>query len=56
MPQPNIILIVIDDLPCGDLRCYGSTFHDTPVLDRLAGQESDLRTRTLRVRCVCRGG
>ena len=34
--QPNIIFILIDDLGCRDLGCYGSTFYETPVLDRLA--------------------
>jgi arylsulfatase A-like enzyme len=34
---PNIVLITTDDLGWADLACYGSTFHETPVLDRLAG-------------------
>lgn len=33
---PNVILIVADDLGAMDLGCYGSTFHRTPHLDRLA--------------------
>src|SRR5437763_12309816 len=33
---PNVILIVADDLGGRDLGCYGSTFHKTPHLDRLA--------------------
>ncbi len=33
---PNVILIVADDLGWADLGCYGSTFHRTPHLDRLA--------------------
>lgn len=37
MPQPNILLIVIDDLGWRDLTCYGSSFYETPHLDRLAG-------------------
>lgn len=36
--QPNIVLIVADDLGWSDLACYGNTFHQTPHLDRLAGQ------------------
>jgi arylsulfatase A-like enzyme len=34
--QPDIILVLIDDLGWRDLTCYGSTFHETPNLDRLA--------------------
>lgn len=36
--QPNIILILIDDLGWRDLGCYGSTFYETPNLDRLAAE------------------
>jgi arylsulfatase A-like enzyme len=35
-PPPNVVLIVADDLGWADLGCYGSTFHRTPNLDRLA--------------------
>lgn len=34
--QPNIIFILIDDMGWRDLGCYGSTFYETPHLDRLA--------------------
>ncbi|MDX1965983.1 MAG: sulfatase-like hydrolase/transferase [Planctomycetaceae bacterium] len=34
--RPNVILIVADDLGAHDLGCYGSKFHRTPELDRLA--------------------
>ena len=34
--QPNILLIVADDLGWTDLGCYGSTFYETPHLDQLA--------------------
>lgn len=35
---PNVVLIVIDDLGWADLGCYGSRYHRTPNLDRLAAQ------------------
>jgi arylsulfatase A-like enzyme len=34
--RPNIVFILVDDLGWADLGCYGSTFHETPHLDRLA--------------------
>lgn len=33
---PNVVLIVADDLGAMDLGCYGSKFHRTPNLDKLA--------------------
>lgn len=33
---PNIIFILIDDLGYGDIGCFGSTFYETPHIDRLA--------------------
>ncbi len=36
--QPNVILILIDDLGWGDLGCYGNDFVDTPRIDRLAAE------------------
>jgi len=36
--QPNILFILIDDLGWRDLSCYGSTFYETPRLDRLAAE------------------
>ncbi len=32
----NVVLIVADDLGWADLGCYGSKYHQTPNLDRLA--------------------
>jgi arylsulfatase A-like enzyme len=34
--RPNVVVIVADDLGGRDLGCYGSTYHRTPHLDRLA--------------------
>src|SRR5688500_9530479 len=33
---PNVVFVLVDDLGWADLGCYGSTFHETPNLDRLA--------------------
>lgn len=38
MRPPNIVFILLDDLGQRDLGCYGSTFYETPNLDRLAAQ------------------
>ncbi len=38
MNKPNILFILIDDLGWRDLTCYGSTFYETPNLDRLAAE------------------
>ena len=34
--QPNVVVIMADDLGYGDLSCYGATEIDTPHIDRLA--------------------
>lgn len=36
--QPNIVLILADDLGYGDLGCYGAPDTLTPVIDQLAGE------------------
>jgi arylsulfatase A-like enzyme len=36
--KPNVIVILADDLGWADLSCYGSTFHESPNLDKLAMQ------------------
>jgi arylsulfatase A-like enzyme len=36
--KPNVIVILSDDLGWADLSCYGSTFHESPNLDKLAAQ------------------
>src|SRR6476659_7736547 len=34
----NVVLILADDLGWKDLGCTGSTFYETPAIDRLASQ------------------
>src|SRR5258708_2427721 len=36
--RPNVVLIVADDLGWADPGCYGSKFHRTPHLDRMAAE------------------
>lgn len=36
--RPNILLILLDDYGWRDAGCYGSTFYETPRLDRLAAE------------------
>ncbi len=35
---PNIVFLLVDDLGWSDLTCYGSTFHETPNIDKLASE------------------
>ena len=34
--RPNVIVILVDDMGWRDLACQGSTFYETPHIDRLA--------------------
>lgn len=38
MASPNIIVILVDDMGARDLGCTGSTFYETPNIDRLAAE------------------
>ena len=49
---PNFVFILADDLGWADLGCYGSTFYETPNLDRLA-REGVRFTDAYAASCVC---
>lgn len=34
----NVVVFIVDDLGQRDLGCYGSTFYETPAIDRLASE------------------
>lgn len=34
--KPNVIMVLVDDLGWTDIGCYGSTYYETPNIDRLA--------------------
>ncbi len=34
--KPNVLFILVDDLGWNDLGCYGSTFYESPNIDKLA--------------------
>ena len=36
--RPNLVFVLFDDLGWRDLSCYGSSFYETPHMDRLATQ------------------
>ncbi|MGJ8643248.1 MAG: sulfatase [Luteolibacter sp.] len=36
--KPNFVFLLVDDLGWGDFGCYGSEFHETPNIDKLASQ------------------
>lgn len=38
--KPNVLFILVDDLGASDLACYGADLHETPHLDRLAGEST----------------
>jgi arylsulfatase A-like enzyme len=37
-PKPNFVFLLIDDMGWRDLGCYGSTYYETPHIDRLAAE------------------
>ena len=48
--QPNLVLILADDLGLGDVGVYGSDFVDTPNIDALARSVCVFRRRMLPIR------
>jgi len=36
--KPNVVFLLVDDLGIKDLSCYGSSFHESPNIDKLASQ------------------
>ncbi|TDO05360.1 sulfatase [Sunxiuqinia elliptica] len=36
--KPNVLFILIDDLGWQDLECYGSTFYETPNIDKIRSE------------------
>lgn len=34
--QPNVVVIMVDDMGYGDFGCYGNKYHKTPNVDNLA--------------------
>lgn len=45
--KPNIIFVFADDWGYGDLSCHGSSFCQTPHLDRMAGEGIDFQNFTV---------
>lgn len=41
--RPNIVFIYADDWGWGDLSCHGSTWLQTPRIDRLAAEGMDFQ-------------
>ena len=50
--QPNVVLILADDLGPGDLSCYGGKLAETPHLDRMA-REGTRFTRYYAASPIC---
>lgn len=50
--SPNVILFLVDDLGWTDVGCYGSSFYDTPNIDRL-GREGRRFTSAYAACAVC---
>ena len=38
LEKSDIVVFLVDDMGIGDIGCYGSTFHETPNIDRLCAE------------------
>ncbi len=38
LPPPNVVVFLVDDLGYTDVGCFGSSFYETPSVDRLANE------------------
>ena len=47
--KPNFVFFLVDDLGWKDLGCYGSTFYETPNIDRLAARGHAVHERLRRL-------
>lgn len=36
--RPNVLFILVDDMGYADLGCTGSSFYETPNIDRIASE------------------
>ena len=50
--QPNIILILADDIGAKEFSCYGSKEHRTPNLDRMAAEGTRFETFYVMPKCT----
>jgi arylsulfatase A-like enzyme len=50
--HPNIVFFLVDDLGYSDVGCYGSDYHQTPNIDKLA-EEGIRFTNAYAASCVC---
>jgi hypothetical protein len=44
--HPNVVFFLVDDMGWRDVACFGSSFYETPNIDRFAKQGFALRTPT----------
>ncbi|GAB6026408.1 hypothetical protein CHUAL_012609 [Chamberlinius hualienensis] len=52
LPQPNILIMLADDLGWGDVGCYGNSTLKTPNIDRLA-KEGALFSHAIAAASIC---